>query len=193
MLRSTTWCLLIFFFFLMIRRPPRSTLFPYTTLFRSWSDPTLAHRGAGAHHGALPQHGIADRTTPHHPRAGAEDRALHDRVGFDHRTLVQDGVAHPRPRLDPGATPDDDMLVHCRAAVDPAVAVDVRRRVRAVAVHPAVEQVELRLQVRLRRPEIHPVRLGREPREGSTCGDERREDLALDRDVLAGGPALERD
>src|SRR2546430_9029803 len=30
--------LLFFFFFLMIRRPPRSTLFPYTTLFRS--DPT---------------------------------------------------------------------------------------------------------------------------------------------------------
>src|SRR5687768_17965394 len=28
-----------FFFFLMIRRPPRSTLFPYTTLFRSDEDP----------------------------------------------------------------------------------------------------------------------------------------------------------
>src|SRR5258708_29120361 len=27
----------MFFFFLMIRRPPRSTLFPYTTLFRSWA------------------------------------------------------------------------------------------------------------------------------------------------------------
>src|SRR5688572_32645581 len=27
--------LLLFFFFLMLRRPPRSTLFPYTTLFRS--------------------------------------------------------------------------------------------------------------------------------------------------------------
>src|SRR5256885_12908924 len=26
---------MFFFFFLMIRRPPRSTLFPYTTLFRS--------------------------------------------------------------------------------------------------------------------------------------------------------------
>src|SRR5256885_14398299 len=26
---------ILFFFFLMIRRPPRSTLFPYTTLFRS--------------------------------------------------------------------------------------------------------------------------------------------------------------
>src|SRR2546430_10474740 len=28
-------CYVWFFFFLMIRRPPRSTLFPYTTLFRS--------------------------------------------------------------------------------------------------------------------------------------------------------------
>src|SRR5690242_20943494 len=28
---------MFFFFFLMIRRPPRSTLFPYTTLFRSHS------------------------------------------------------------------------------------------------------------------------------------------------------------
>src|SRR3712207_7232724 len=37
------------FFFLMIRRPPRSTLFPYTTLFRSWrrcpesAPPRLGH------------------------------------------------------------------------------------------------------------------------------------------------------
>src|SRR5579871_7020841 len=29
------YCYFVFFFFLMIRRPPRSTLFPYTTLFRS--------------------------------------------------------------------------------------------------------------------------------------------------------------
>src|SRR6266566_8894040 len=33
-----------FFFFLMIRRPPRSTLFPYTTLFRS-----RARRGCRGH------------------------------------------------------------------------------------------------------------------------------------------------
>src|SRR2546425_5074055 len=32
--------LVFFFFFLMIRRPPRSTLFPYTTLFRSRDDGT---------------------------------------------------------------------------------------------------------------------------------------------------------
>src|SRR5947209_9301416 len=30
-----SFCRRFFFFFLMIRRPPRSTLFPYTTLFRS--------------------------------------------------------------------------------------------------------------------------------------------------------------
>src|SRR5258707_15793467 len=30
-----------FFFFLMIRRPPRSTLFPYTTLFRSRTEQAL--------------------------------------------------------------------------------------------------------------------------------------------------------
>src|SRR3972149_10927183 len=37
------------FFFLMIRRPPRSTLFPYTTLFRSLRD-NLAARGYSAAH-----------------------------------------------------------------------------------------------------------------------------------------------
>src|SRR2546429_4107445 len=36
-----------FFFFLMIRRPPRSTLFPYTTLFRS--RPHGSRRGAPTH------------------------------------------------------------------------------------------------------------------------------------------------
>src|SRR5688572_33407190 len=35
------FALFFFFFFLMIRRPPRSTLFPYTTLFRS----VLGRRG----------------------------------------------------------------------------------------------------------------------------------------------------
>src|SRR5215203_6802353 len=48
----------VFFFFLMIRRPPRSTLFPYTTLFRSLplrraagpargQGPSLRHRPLG--------------------------------------------------------------------------------------------------------------------------------------------------
>src|SRR5258707_7104198 len=33
----------LFFFFLMIRRPPRSTLFPYTTLFRSVAEIAALH------------------------------------------------------------------------------------------------------------------------------------------------------
>src|SRR5687768_18008607 len=38
-----------YFFFLMIRRPPRSTLFPYTTLFRSQGDTnaTTTYQGTG--------------------------------------------------------------------------------------------------------------------------------------------------
>src|SRR2546425_11293320 len=41
----------LLFFFLMIRRPPRSTLFPYTTLFRS------ARQAAGVGHGE--RYGVA--------------------------------------------------------------------------------------------------------------------------------------
>src|SRR3712207_9119719 len=41
------YCAVSYFFFLMIRRPPRSTLFPYTTLFRStWSHAPLFDRRA---------------------------------------------------------------------------------------------------------------------------------------------------
>src|SRR2546427_8525368 len=42
--------LYLFFFFLMIRRPPRSTLFPYTTLFRSGLA-IQGERRAGRHEG----------------------------------------------------------------------------------------------------------------------------------------------
>src|SRR5256885_12831141 len=42
------------FFFLMIRRPPRSTLFPYPTLFRSsWSTTTRRPPSPTAEHGAV--------------------------------------------------------------------------------------------------------------------------------------------
>src|SRR5258707_15385930 len=37
---------LFYFFFLMIRRPPRSTLFPYTTLFRSTGSLSMPRREA---------------------------------------------------------------------------------------------------------------------------------------------------
>src|SRR3990167_7900235 len=52
-------------FFLMIRRPPRSTLFPYTTLFRSRGDPFPAARVRPRR--ARPQH-------PGRDRKGGQDR-----------------------------------------------------------------------------------------------------------------------
>src|SRR3712207_7533847 len=61
----------------MIRRPPRSTLFPYTTLFRSKGDQQLAAAVA------------ADRAGPAQPERGAlgdagQLTAVEWRVGSDH-------------------------------------------------------------------------------------------------------------
>src|SRR2546422_1243165 len=42
----------------MIRRPPRSTLFPYTTLFRSLSAADRAVDGGRARRGVLPRHPV---------------------------------------------------------------------------------------------------------------------------------------
>src|SRR3712207_8750826 len=57
------------FFFLMIRRPPRSTLFPYTTLFRSHEGPPRAHQAQ-------------DRQAL---RAVPLGRRVHDPAAVDHR------------------------------------------------------------------------------------------------------------
>src|SRR3712207_7813856 len=58
-----------FFFFLMIRRPPRSTLFPYTTLFRSepLAGVVRARQRAGAE-----QHRCAQRCCPVPISSGAD-------------------------------------------------------------------------------------------------------------------------
>src|SRR2546429_1235374 len=53
----------------MIRRPPRSTLFPYTTLFRSIPEARYLHQGAHrrrhAHSGCLASSAFGDRGTSH--------------------------------------------------------------------------------------------------------------------------------
>src|SRR4051794_41911650 len=64
-----------FFFFLMIRPPPRSTLFPYTTLFRSW-------RGA---RGAFLRDDVDDAVRGFSPVQRGRARALEDFDGLDVR------------------------------------------------------------------------------------------------------------
>src|SRR3712207_9364350 len=85
MLLILLFCFLIFvFFFLMIRRPPRSTLFPYTTLFRSrlrlhrrW----LGRRG----HPARQRRGVGTNpAAPAHPA-----RRLHRRRSEEHTSELQ--------------------------------------------------------------------------------------------------------
>src|SRR5438132_13218638 len=61
---------LFFFFFLMIRRPPRSTLFPYTTLFRS----RHVHCGEGDVDFEI----AALLNVPQHVGVSSDERALRD-------------------------------------------------------------------------------------------------------------------
>src|SRR5438034_8041860 len=65
--------LLVLFFFLMIRRPPRSTLFPYTTLFRS-----LALKLRRGHFRAVHHRAVGDNAQVaaflHHARPTKRDR-----------------------------------------------------------------------------------------------------------------------
>src|SRR3712207_8121143 len=73
------------FFFLMIRRPPRSTLFPYTTLFRSYPD---TQRG---------QARIAGRTIHGHALAVG---CLHaDAIRYPDRPLLLADVDRKSTRL----------------------------------------------------------------------------------------------
>src|SRR2546430_13006467 len=76
----------IVFFFLMIRRPPRSTLFPYTTLFRS-----LIHRRIDAHSksaGRMVVHDLAGRGPERHRIFGI-DAAL-DGVAVEAHLVLRD-------------------------------------------------------------------------------------------------------
>src|ERR1044071_10058424 len=70
---SVTHVLFLSFFFLMIRRPPRSTLFPYTTLFRSSS--------MSLRHPLQPQH---FRVCGDRKRSEEHTSALQSRVDISH-------------------------------------------------------------------------------------------------------------
>src|SRR2546430_13387457 len=76
----------MFFFFLMIRRPPRSTLFPYTTLFRSRSwwrrdEATVAH---ARHRGGVPNHRSHDARAQvvHQDRKSTRLNSSHSQISY---------------------------------------------------------------------------------------------------------------
>src|SRR2546425_1125766 len=88
-MRPTHPLVLLHFFFLMIRRPPRSTLFPYTTLFRSHAP----EGGAVVLFGWVAQRGGA----PDPPQLqGWRERELEDspEVGPRHAIRHEIGRAH---------------------------------------------------------------------------------------------------
>src|SRR3989449_4111474 len=66
----------LFFFFLMIRRPPRSTLFPYTTLFRSLQRVRRVHRPGhgGLHCGHRSREDLPPAGYGRHEERGDQDR-----------------------------------------------------------------------------------------------------------------------
>src|SRR3712207_8365002 len=70
------------FFFLMIRRPPRSTLFPYTTLFRSEPRPGLFGRVRG-------EARVRARVRPTHPRPKLDRRERRRRRSEEHTSELQ--------------------------------------------------------------------------------------------------------
>src|SRR5215213_11349295 len=72
-----------FFFFLMIRRPPRSTLFPYTTLFRS------GPRRPRAHPARRRQRSAGCRTAPRAPRSEEHTSELQSLTNLVCRLLLE--------------------------------------------------------------------------------------------------------
>src|SRR5256885_11568541 len=66
-----------FFFFLMIRRPPRSTLFPYTTLFRSLGRRKLLAYARDLLDSKLAWSGVRQTWPPHRDRKSTRLNSSH--------------------------------------------------------------------------------------------------------------------
>src|SRR2546422_11773781 len=93
-----TVCVLFIFFFLMIRRPPRSTLFPYTTLFRSREERSVARGGDHLTRGAVhllargaraPQRHRGGLGVVHHVRSEEHTSELQSRLHLVCRLLLE--------------------------------------------------------------------------------------------------------
>src|SRR5947209_16497357 len=75
--------LTFFFFFLMIRRPPRSTLFPYTTLFRSLHRRPRREAQPAAHRAReLPGHALPSRPGALRDRKSTRLNSSHANISY---------------------------------------------------------------------------------------------------------------
>src|SRR5690606_41987071 len=83
------------FFSVMIRRPPRSTLFPYTTLFRSLSD---APQCRGRHRAKGRRQGLLYRRQDRHGREG-DQWSLRQKEGADPRSEEHTSELQSRENL----------------------------------------------------------------------------------------------
>src|SRR5438034_1870522 len=97
----------------MIQRPPRSTLFPYTTLFRSQS-----HRRVGAHgEQGLPAHRVVRDARRQHPTGGSRRAAVEHLTDQDRKstrlnsshTVISYAVFCLKKKNSKGETPTVDM------------------------------------------------------------------------------------
>src|ERR1039457_7231259 len=90
--RNVTTARSVLFFFLMIRRPPRSTLFPYTTLFRSVQfGPRRDPGGVGHEARVVGQRGTAEHLVAEPaPLAVVLHRQLHRAAGGPERPVGRD-------------------------------------------------------------------------------------------------------
>src|SRR5438105_10635258 len=69
----------LIFFFLMIRRPPRSTLFPYTTLFRS---PAQGRKRAGRHQPVHARRGTSNCARGRQDRKSTRLNSSHEWISY---------------------------------------------------------------------------------------------------------------
>src|SRR3712207_8252931 len=81
--------LVYFFFFLMIRRPPRSTLFPYTTLFRSAGARSDRSAVRACGHRLVRPHSAARGGSPRRPRSEEHTSELQSRQYLVCRLLLE--------------------------------------------------------------------------------------------------------
>src|SRR2546430_11971513 len=90
--------LVFFFFFLMIRRPPRSTLFPYTTLFRSATSIATLYGCAGTSSGAT-NSGVWMERTKSRDRKSTRLNSSHSQISYAVFCLKKKKTEDEAPQL----------------------------------------------------------------------------------------------